>query len=263
MAATSDVHTLRNMSSTVSRAAGYVTGAVLSPVTAAASFLRHARVFHPRGIVLRGSARSVAAHGPLRELGSHLEGQVIVRFSSGWWKRREWPDVLGCAIRFTDTPEFSPEPREADQDLLLATIKHPLTTLLAPLTTRVSDFLSNDYFGVSPFAAAKLPHLYIRLRPLRPGAADESTRADKLSKALARGPISLHLQVRTHRFFGEFRDVVVIDLTEEIQIDQSNFSFDPFQNGRGLKPDSFIHSVRAASYAASRSGRHAGAAPPS
>ena len=240
----------------ISRAAGYASGAILGPVSAALSFVRRARMFNPRGIMLRGGARAVAAEGPLRELGDRLKGQVVVRFSAAWWKKRQWPDVLGCAIRFTDTPDFTTQPRESDQDLLLATIKHPLTTLLAPWTTQVSDFLSNDYFGVSPFAAPELPRLYLRLRPLRPGAPGKGTRAEKLDGALAKGPISLQLQARTHRYVGRFRDVAVLDLQERIEIDQAQFSFDPFQNGRGLKPDSFIHALRAASYAAGRAGRH-------
>lgn len=206
--------------------------------------------------MLHGTARTIACKdGPLCELGARLTGPVLVRFSSAWWKRVEWPDLLGCAVRFTNSPDFSHPPHDSDQDVLLATVKHPLTLALAPWTTHVSDYLSNDYFGVSPFRTPEAPRLWLRLKPLRPGGLEGRTRESKLSIALAGGPITLQLQARTQHFSGSFEDIVVIDLVERVDIDQRTFSFDPFQNGRGLKPDGFLHAARAASYAASRGGR--------
>jgi hypothetical protein len=234
--------------------AGYAAGVALAPFTATASFIRQARVFHPHGVVLQGTARVLPAASPFGELGDRLAGKVIVRFSSAWWKDREWIDILGCALRFSEANDFHGQARHSDQDLLLATVRHPFTLPFAPWTTRVSDYLANDYFGVSPFVGPNNPRLFFRLKPLRVGVPGESSRERKLNGALAVGPITMQLQARTGRFSGVYEDVVVIDLVERAQLDPA-FSFDPFQNGRGLKPVGFVHALRSAVYAASRTGR--------
>ena len=94
---------------------GIASGLALAPLTALGSYVRRSRVFHPCGVCLRGTARAAGATAALHEAGTRLEGPVLVRFSGAWWKRYEWPDVLGCALRF-GADGVGPEPRVGDQD---------------------------------------------------------------------------------------------------------------------------------------------------
>jgi hypothetical protein len=177
-----------------------------------------------------------------------------VRFSGAWWKTRQWPDVLGCALRFTRAPAPSVDPQPGDQDLLLATVRVPATTLLAPFATRVDDYLCNHYFGVSPFVLPPLGRIKLRLEPTQrsPGG---STRQERLLAGLDDAPIELELQVRSARLRSRYAPIATIVLREPVAIDQEALSFDPFRTGRGLTPSGFVHSMRIASYAASRRAR--------
>ena len=74
---------------------------VLSPLVALGSMARRARLFHPAGTTAVGTASSVAETAAARALAARLAGPVVMRFSGGLWKHREWTDVLGVALRFT------------------------------------------------------------------------------------------------------------------------------------------------------------------
>lgn len=240
---------------------GLAAGAALAPLAGLGSLLRRSRLFHPNGVVLRGVAQVASDAEPAeRALGERLAGPVFVRFSGAWWKRREWPDLLGCALRFSAGSELSLVPGADDQDLLLATIQNPLTLLLAPLSTRVSDYLDNDYFGVSPFSAAPLGRIKLRLAPLSvapPGA----TRADRLSAALEHAPIALSLQARLDRLGAPYRRVARIELHERFALDPRGLRFDPFASGRGLAPVGAVNAMRLLTYSASRHARALSARP--
>ena len=239
---------------------GLIAGAALAPFVALGSSLRRSRLFHPRGVVLRGTAQPAAVEeGPEREIGKRLAGPVFARFSGAWWKTRQWPDVLGCALRFSARPELALAPGDRDQDLLLATISHPLTTLLAPLSTRVSDYLANNYSGVSPFRVAELGRVKLRLVPLERSPAG-SRRDQRLARALLRGPIRLVLEAREDRPRSEYRPIARIELIARVDPDPRDLRFDPFAAGRGLEPVGFVHALRVASYAASQRARGASGA---
>jgi hypothetical protein len=232
---------------------GLLAGLALAPFTAAGSYLRRSRLFHPRGLCLRGVARACDGDAASREAGERLAGAVLVRFSSAWWKWREWPDVLGCALRFTRDGSDAAA-RAGDQDLLLATIRTPLTTLLAPLTTHVDDFMSNAYFGVSPFSVAPLGRVKLRLSPEEPSPGG-STREQRLTRALARAPLRLTLEARPHRLGSRYRPIARLELVERVQFEHDALRFDPFTAGRGFAPVGFVHALRVATYAASRHAR--------
>lgn len=240
----------------VSRPAGLIAGALLAPWTALGSLLRRSRLFHPSGVVLFGRVTPVPGASSRHDAGTRLSGQVLVRFSSAWWKSRQWPDVLGCALRFTTAQEPSVEPRAGDQDLLLATVRIPATTLLAPLGTRVGDFLSNAYFGVSPFRLAPLGRIKLRLTPLH-RARPAARREDRLRATLGEGPVRLRLDARAARPGSRYRPIAQIELLDQVDLDQEALRFDPFRAGRGLSPVGFVHSMRVATYAASRRARSA------
>lgn len=242
-------------SSALSRVPGLVAGAALAPLTAVGSYLRRSRLFHPRGTLLWGYVTAVPGPASLHEAGARLEGPVLVRFSGAWWKSRQWLDVLGCALRFTAAPEPSTNPRRGDQDLLLATVRNPLTTLLAPLGTRVDDYLRNRYFGVSPFAVEPLGRVKLRLTPAVQFGPPGAGREQRLNAALRKGPIRLTLEARPNRLAARYLPLATLELFERVDLDQEALRFDPFQTGRGLRPVGLVHSMRVASYAASRRAR--------
>jgi hypothetical protein len=232
---------------------GLLTGIAVAPAVALGSYLRRSRLFHPNGVIVRGSVRAAGGDAQARQLGAALAGHVFARFSSAWWKTYDLPDVLGCALRFSADRELRPLARADDQDLLLATIRHPLTTLLAPFSTDVSDFLRNHYYGVSPFRVADLGLIKLRL-----SAAGHSppadTRGERLIHALELAPIQLTLEARVNQLGSVYRPIAHIELLERIDTDDRELRFDPFATGRGLVPAGFVHAIRVAAYAA---GRHA------
>jgi hypothetical protein len=233
---------------------GAVAGTALAPVLALGSFVRRARVFHPRGTVLWGRVRSATNEEPWRDLAAQLEGSVLVRFSGAWWKERQWPDVLGCALRFTRAEAPSLDARADDQDLLLATVRVPLTTLLAPLTTHVNDYLKNRYFGVSPFRAGALGRVKVRLSPAHTVQA-RGSRGERLDAALAEGALTLLLEIRPAKLGSAYRPLAQLALTTRVDIDQEQLRFDPYRSGRQLRPAGFVHGLRLPVYAASRAAR--------
>jgi hypothetical protein len=222
-------------------------------------------MFHPRGIVCLAEVRPVTQSLPERGLAGRLSGHALVRFSGALWKAREWPDVLGCALRFRRDARVTPEPGPDDQDLLLATIRNPWTTMLAPLTTHQHDYLANDYFGVSPFAVPAGGDIKFRLRCSSASAPGRS-RGEKLERALCDAePVRLTLDVRPNRFRAEYAPCVELTLLERVSIDEDALRFDPFRTGRGVRPKGLVHHARIAPYAASQRFRphgHAGARGP-
>lgn len=226
----------------------------MAPLTAALSRARHARMFHPTGLVYDALVTPVAIDGGWGRLAERLQGAAIVRLSSAWWKRREWRDVLGCAIRF--------EGGEGVQDLLLATIKHPWTTPFAPLTTHHHDFLDNHYYGVSPFHSEDAGRIDLRLRPSWPSRGGRS-REERLARAVENRSASFVLEARRHRHPLDVRHhephpICLIELVAPASgVDQERLRFDPFRSGRGLEPVGFVHSLRIGTYRASQRARHA------
>lgn len=206
-----------------------------------------------------GAVTPIARPDEWGALGARFRGSVLIRFSGAWWKERQWLDVLGCALRFTHATTPSAEPLEGDQDLLLATVRVPGTTLLAPLTTHVDDYLRNAYFGVSPFTAPGVPKLKLRLRVATPIPEGAETRAESLALAIAVAtkPVRLLLEARRALPLASYVPIAEIELQERVDVDQAALSFDPYRTGRGLVPAGFVHAMRIPIYAASRGARHA------
>lgn len=268
--------------------AGELMGVVAAPFFAMTSALRRARTFHPRGDC--ADADVTVADGvphPYRALAERLSGNAFVRFSDALTKKKaRWPDVLGCAIRFggeVDDPAV-----DGDQDLLLATIKRPWTMPFSPFTTKVHDYLANDYFAVSPFSVplsttsrktSAEPHVYFRLRPLSkdPGALltlESSTgpisslrassaksrrsrsehRRRRFERAIANGAAVFTLGIANGPW-GPFAPLVRVQLVSVRLTDPASLRFDPFRSGRGIEPHGFVHALRRGVYGASQRAR--------
>ena len=194
--------------------AGGAAGLLLAPLFGIGSYLRQARFFHPRGVCYRADVQPAA--GPLHALGARLGPAALVRLSGAWWRSREWPDVLGIALRFQASP--GAVPTDGDQDLLLATIPLPVLTPVAPLWTNVHDFLDNTYYGVSPFEVTAIGSLRFRLRPAAPAPAG-TDRNRRLAAAAAAGTAVLQLQAQDAPG-ATFYPVAELRLTTELAVDQ-------------------------------------------
>jgi hypothetical protein len=266
---------------------GELVGLIAAPLFAATSTLRGARTFHPSGDCADAEVFvAPAVPAPYRALAERLGGNAFVRFSDALTRRRaRWPDVLGCAIRFGG--HVMDPAVHGDQDLLLATIRRPWTMPLSPFTTKVGDYLANDYFGVSPFSVSTSPagdrggvveRVWLRLRPeaREPGAivtfassapisslrtsAHEGRdhaaeqRRRRLERAIANGAAAFMLGVG-HGPWGPFTPLVGIQLVAARLTDPPGFAFDPFRNGRGVEPQGFVHAMRRGAYGSSRRAR--------
>ena len=233
-------------------------------ITGALSLLRQARVFHPSGTMLFGQVQSVEGDFP---------PYAWVRFSAALWRVRKGeresglPDVLGCAVRFTHRlpqvflkeegaclPSVYLSP--ADQDLLFATIRYPWTMGLSPFFTEVHDYLSNLYFGVSPFQWRGSKLFYLRLRIQAETYEKKECREETL---LAYASRSLLVIERAEKGFwfrrSEWAPVCEIKLKREMQLDQAALRFSAFQNGVGIRPRGFVHYLRKGAYGASQACR--------
>jgi hypothetical protein len=234
-------------------ALGLAAGWVMAPLFGLVSFARHARTFHPRGptfhgVVTRHTGAPVALHG----LADRLVGRALVRFSGALWKHAEnVPDVLGCAIRLQHDDTESPEPGDDDQDLLFATIRRPWTMPFAPLTTRIHDYLANDYFAVSPFDAGDGRRIYLRLHPHHPSTDPSGERSDRLGHEVERGHAHLNLEVGDGPL-GPWTPLVTVSLQRVARVDGEALRFRPFRDGRGLRPRGFVHALRVGVYAVSQ-----------
>jgi hypothetical protein len=245
---------------------GRLAGIGLAPLTATVSSLRGARMFHPRGVVLRAAVVPVARTARWEALAGRLEGHALVRLSAALFERAESiPDVLGCAIRFTEARPTDARALPADQDLLLATIRRPWTMALSPFTTDVRDYMNNHYFGVCPFRSAE-GVIEWRLSPEQPCPAGLD-RASRLAEAIARGRATFTLEARAwpgSHVIGDtpaWASIARVELLERIDVDEDALRFDPFRSGRGIAPTGFVHGLRAAAYAASQRARPGPRAP--
>lgn len=244
----------------ISESAGRMVGALISPLVGLGSRLRRARLFHPEGVcydaqvapVLSRRKRPVPAElaAALGELAVRLSGDALIRMSSALWKGgRELPDGLGCAIRFPGSEDGA-----GDQDLLLATTPHVLVAALAPLWTNPHDFLSNRYYGASPFRVQGVGRLYLRAVPLAAGVGT-GNRAARLQQAVAQGTAVLRLEVWPVRKGTGWVPLVEIRLMKPAAVDQEALRFSPYRTGFGLEPEGFIHGLRLWTYAMSQNAR--------
>jgi hypothetical protein len=226
-------------------------GWLLAPVTGTLSLLRRARMFHPEGAVYQ--ARVEPLPGPFPGLAKRLEGPALARLSTAWWRGgKEWMDALGVAVRLGRDPGVQPRP--GDQDLLFATIRHPWTLMLAPLTTEQHDFLANDYYAVAPFDVSGVGRTKLRLVASRPRRLRATERDARLREAVERGEASFRLELRVE---DRWVQVARLVLLEPAVLDQETLRFSPFRDGKGLTPRGFVHGLRRATYLFSQAARPA------
>lgn len=228
---------------------GDVLGRWSAPLWATLAKQRHARVFHPRGQLFAGALAAFAGDGPHAALARRLGTRAIARFSAALSAHeREHLEVLGIALRLPD----------AEQDLLFATIRSPLTMLVAPLATNAHDFLANRYWATCPFVdRATGERVQLRLTPLgRYAGGDPRPRADRLVAAVAAGVCAFGLELRRTLALRWHR-IAELAITGAIAPAPraDTLRFDPFRAGAGLVPVGAVHAMRRAAYAASQRAR--------
>jgi hypothetical protein len=242
---------------------GIALGAGLSPLVASLSGARRARMFHPDGVVFSATVQSVALTADLAKVAERLAGNALVRFSGALWRYdREWPDVLGAAIRF----HFREPVASEQQDLLLATIRSPWTMPFSPFATNFRSYLWNHYHAVSPFEVEGVGRVKIRLRSPRIGNGTAASRTEHLGRLVADGAASFELQLRrldTPLLARKWEPAARLTLVEPLDTDQAALRFSPFRAGGGLQPVGFVHALRLAAYAASQAARPTHRAAPS
>jgi hypothetical protein len=238
---------------------GRFCGHVMAPITGFVSRVRQARMFHPDGLVFRGTVEAVDASPDLRLAGKRLAGSALVRLSSALWRGdKQWIDVLGMAVRFRRPSSNGVHSQAGDQDLLLATIRFSWTTPFAPFATNVSSFLWNHFHAVSPFLVDQVGRVKLRFRSPRIPNKGGLSRGEHLREAVASGSAVYELEARritTPVLRRSWERVARLTLTDPIEVDQAALRFSPFLDGRGLHPKGFVHHLRVGTYAASQRAR--------
>lgn len=236
---------------------GMLLGSYLAPITSALSGARGARMFHPDGVVYQANVEPCTYNPHFRPIAEQLAGIALVRFSSALWRSgREWPDVLGAAVRFGWAP--ARPGLGVEQDLLLATIRYPWTMPLAPFATNFRSYLWNHYHAVSPFEVPGVGRVKIRLRSPRLGNHGSDSRERHLEQATREGLARFELQFRRLEvtpLARHWQPVAALRLMGRFEIDQEALRFSPFRDGAGLRPVGFVHALRVAAYAASQAAR--------
>lgn len=225
---------------------GFVGGYFLGVLTASVSFLRQSRVFHPQGQTFLVEVDS------LRPEVLRLHPYALMRLSSAIWKKKEWRDTLGLALRFSAGPSFYPLPRGTDQDLLFATFDSSWKIFWSPLITRYHDYLANEYFSISPFATCNSHESYFKLVPFGK-VFSTGSREDKIREAVRSGQGRFILMIRGKN--KEWIDIAELTMKKEISLDQEALRFNPFQTGLGIRPIGFIQYLRMGAYRMSQMAR--------
>lgn len=225
---------------------GKILGYPLGLIPLVISFLRDARTFHPQGIVMSGRVNTV--ENSLFPLHPH----VMIRFSGALWKKSTiLPDVLGIAIRFSENQVKTPMPHQQDQDLLFATIRHPILTPVGPITTRYKRFQNNTFYAVSPFTY-KEKKVKFKLTLENFKETDQGRNQNLLSNTESDASLRLWTKEK-HR---PWKCIADINLMKVLSIDQQELCFNPFRTGLNIKPKGFVHHLRYAVYPMSQFGRH-------
>lgn len=238
---------------------GRAVGTLFGPPFRAISEQRHARSLHAEGICLRAEVVPLLTGPALVSVGQRLAGPALVRLSTALWRGgKEWPDILGAAVRFTRELPLVAQARPGDQDLLFSSMRHMWTLAPAALfTTRVHDYLENDYFGIAPFQVQGVGRLKLRLTSSREGPVLHGSRVERLQLAMSMGTAVLTFEAQSLDSGAPHTWTPLADLflREEVTLDPEVLRFSPFRDGLGITPRGFLHNMRRSAYPESQEGR--------
>jgi hypothetical protein len=238
----------------LAEAAGWMAGRLVSPLVAAATLLRGARLFHAEGDVFTGLSRPGDADPLLRPIAERLSGRVLLRVSAAVWRGVELPDLLGLSLRFHGRGQAVPAPPLA-QDLLLVSAGSLLELPLAFLATDPHDYTANVYNGLATFDVAGVGRGFLRARFARRADA-RGTRAGRMRRAVARGEAAVLVEFRREDD-EDWQMLTRIDRFRPSDVDQRTLALSPEHDGAGIRPIGFLQSVRRAAYGAGQYVRRA------
>lgn len=222
---------------------GTILGYPLGLITGTVSFLRNSRMFHPTGILVKAEIKNLAPSV------IKFPTNSLMRFSSAWWKNKEWIDVLGISIRFTE--ELRDEnPRKSDQDLLFATIIALWEMPFAPFVTMYKDFFKNNYYAVSPFIVNG-DLVYFKLTTMTSKEMSDK-RITILKENIHQHAVFQLWMRRSHEVWIPIAEMTLL---HELNLDQSRLRFNPFLNGLNIRPYGFVHHLRIGAYRLGQLGR--------
>lgn len=205
------------------------------------SAVRHAKLFHPKGIVLRGTLERIAADGAGLPVGS--ADDVLVRLSSALGLPRSVPDVAGLAMRLPPT-----DLADSAWDILLASAGRDVVTRCVPLP--VGSFDSASYSSLMPLRHDG------RNWWLRAGVVSAPTlpTLESISDAVLFRPLVIELEQSPGT--DDYQPLARLSLTS---VDNSGgqVSFDPVRRTpSSVRPGpEWLRSLRARAYLDSRRGR--------
>ncbi|WP_219416174.1 hypothetical protein [Pseudonocardia nigra] len=206
--------------------------------------LRHARAFHPRGVVVDGRLLLTdPGSATARALGGPAERPAVVRMSKGAGTPGNLPDLLGIAARV---------PLDGDRvlDLLFTSVGRGRVThlLLAPsrgwTSHPYSTFLHYRVDGRAMLLTLD-PEEPVRVRGTDPDAVRTAVDGGTVAFALTERPVTGPPRTAGRLVLGPVRTDVRV-------------SFDPVLNAHPrLRPVRPLSGVRRWAYTGSRRGRHA------
>lgn len=237
---------------------GNAVGKLWGPPFRAIAERRHARSLHAEGVCLQAEVVPVRTDFPFSSVAERLAGPALVRMSTALWRDgKEWPDILGAAVRLRRSGRLTEEAEPGDQDLLFSTMRHMWTMAPAALSTHVHDWLDNDYFGIAPFEVRGLGRVKLRLMAPRDLPERQGSRVSRLEEAIQGGLACFTLELRPLEpaLPHTWTPLAHVLLHEEVELDPERLRFSPFRDGRGITPVGFLHSMRRSAYRQSQEGR--------
>ncbi|CAA9248472.1 MAG: hypothetical protein AVDCRST_MAG54-1865 [uncultured Actinomycetospora sp.] len=216
-------------------------GRLVGPAFGLGSFVRRARVFHPRG---RTFAVTVDVPGDESwagtVFGERASHHGLLRLSRGAGVPEPLPDLLGRALRV--------DLAAGAQDLLL------LSSAPAPGTRHVlvpaRDYAGTHYSSISVF---RLAGQTVVLGARAAEGHGPLARLDEVSDAARRG---LHIDLLVATPLGPWTTVGTVTVHDPVPAEQSErLRFTPFHRAGGLEPVGLTNVVRRRAYADSQAAR--------
>jgi hypothetical protein len=206
------------------------------------SAVRGRRVFHPNGVLARGSLERLAPPGDGLPVDT---ADVTARVSKAVGLPGKLPDLIGLAIKLPPAA-FAATPWDI---LMVSTWSGPLgryalrpvTSWQSPMTTLMPVKYEGNYWWVRATMTSDL--------------ADGDLALDRISTQLSKGDIEYQLEQSCGT--GPFKPLALVRLTEELPSGSADATFDPTIHsapGVQLAPG-WLTDIRRRAYDRSRRGR--------
>lgn len=228
----------------VDRLVDATAGRVAGPAFGLGSFLRRARVFHPRG---RSFTARVRCSGDPRLVGTVLGRPGVhggtVRLSRGAGVPEPLPDLLGLALRL--------DLAEGPQDLLLISSAPAPVARHALVPAR--DYGGAHYSSITTFGVGTTT-VVLGAVPVHTGPPRRLERLQAVSEAVEAGRLGLTILVAEP--FGGWSAVADVELTGPVPDDRGErVRYTPFHAAGGIEPTGPVNALRRRAYADSQVAR--------